>query len=206
MSYSQGLGRGSTNYGDLDFARYLRRSFARSTCILPELLNKPVVGIAMTPSGFNNCHRYMPELVDAVSRGMLAAGALPLAFPTVSLGEMFLSPTNMMFRNLMAMDTEEMIRAQPMDAVVLIGGCDKTVPAQLMGAASSEQRDKSVAQHQQSKEKDHESLHQTARTRRIREIVVRRPDRSWQVRLHVSRPGAAHSWRTSCRYCRPFTD
>ena len=101
------------------------------------MLNKPVVGIAMTPSGFNNCHRYMPELVEAVSRGVLAAGALPRAFPTISLGEVFLNPTSMMYRNLMAMDTEEMIGAQPMDAVVLIGGCDKTVPAQLMGAASA---------------------------------------------------------------------
>ena len=91
----------------------------------------------MTPSGFNNCHRYMPELVEAVSRGVLAAGALPRPFPTISLGEVFLNPTSMMYRNLMAMDTEEMIGAQPMDAVVLIGGCDKTVPAQLMGAASA---------------------------------------------------------------------
>jgi dihydroxy-acid dehydratase len=79
----------------------------------------------------------MPELVDAVKRGVLAAGGLPLEFPTVSLGEVFLSPTSLMFRNLMAMDVEEMIRAQPMDAVVLIGGCDKTVPAQLMGAISA---------------------------------------------------------------------
>jgi dihydroxy-acid dehydratase len=133
----QGLARGLTNYGDRDFARFLRRSFARSTGISPQLLDKPVVGIAMTPSGFNNCHRYMPDLVEAVSRGVLAEGALPLPFPTVSLGEVFLSPTSMMYRNLMAMDTEEMVRAQPMDAVVLIGGCDKTVPAQLMGAASA---------------------------------------------------------------------
>src|SRR5919112_4607268 len=92
----------------------------------------------MTPSGFNNCHRGMPELVEAVSRGVLAAGALPQPFPTISLGEVFLSPTSLMFRNLMAMDTEEMIRAQPMDAVVLIGGCDKTVPAQLMAAVSAD--------------------------------------------------------------------
>ena len=133
-----GLDRGLTNYGDRDFARYLRRSFARSMGISPGLLNKPVVGIAMTPSGFNNCHRGMPELVEAVSRGVLAAGALPRPFPTVSLGEVFLNPTSMMYRNLMAMDTEEMIQAQPMDAVVLIGGCDKTVPAQLMGAASAD--------------------------------------------------------------------
>ncbi|CAM2855426.1 6-deoxy-6-sulfo-D-gluconate dehydratase [Methylobacterium mesophilicum] len=132
-----GLDRGLTNYGDRDFARYLRRSFARSMGISRTLLDKPVVGIAMTPSGFNNCHRGMPELVEAVSRGVLAAGALPMPFPTVSLGEVFLNPTSMMYRNLMAMDTEEMIQAQPMDAVVLIGGCDKTVPAQLMGAASA---------------------------------------------------------------------
>jgi dihydroxy-acid dehydratase len=132
-----GLDRGLTNYGDRDFARFLRRSFARSMGLSRELLNKPIVGIAMTPSGFNNCHRYMPDLVEAVSRGVLAAGALPRAFPTVSLGEVFLNPTSMMYRNLMAMDTEEMIGAQPMDAVVLIGGCDKTVPAQLMGAASA---------------------------------------------------------------------
>src|SRR3954463_13578876 len=134
----QGLDNGLTNYGDLDFARFLRRSFARSMGLSRDMLNKPVVGIAITPSGFNNCHRTMPELVEAVSRGVLAAGALPRAFPTISLGEVFLNPTSMMYRNLMAMDTEEMILAQPMDAVVLIGGCDKTVPAQLMGAASAD--------------------------------------------------------------------
>jgi len=133
----QGLDRGLTNYGDPDFARFLRRSFARSMGISTALLRQPVVGIAMTPSGFNNCHRTMPELVEAVSRGVLAEGALPRPFPTISLGEVFLSPTSMVYRNLMAMDTEEMIAAQPMDAVVLIGGCDKTVPAQLMAAASA---------------------------------------------------------------------
>jgi dihydroxy-acid dehydratase len=132
-----GIDNGLTNYGDKDFARFLRRSFARSMGLSREMLAKPIVGIAMTPSGFNNCHRYMPDLVEAVSRGVLASGALPRPFPTVSLGEVFLNPTSMMYRNLMAMDTEEMIGAQPMDAVVLIGGCDKTVPAQLMGAASA---------------------------------------------------------------------
>src|SRR5579885_3645300 len=137
MTKPPGLDRGLTNYGDRDFARFLRRSFARSMGVSRELLDRPVVGIAMTPSGFNNCHRLMPDLVEAVSRGVLAAGGLPRAFPTVSLGEVFLNPTSMMYRNLMAMDTEEMISAQPMDAVVLIGGCDKTVPAQLMGAASA---------------------------------------------------------------------
>ncbi|MGL4810156.1 MAG: dihydroxy-acid dehydratase [Beijerinckiaceae bacterium] len=134
---THGFDRGLTNYGDRDFARYLRRSFARSMGLSRTMLAKPVVGILATPSGFNNCHRTMPELVEAVSRGVLAAGALPRMFPTVSLGEVFLNPTSMMYRNLMAMDTEEMIGAQPMDAVVMIGGCDKTVPAQLMGAVSA---------------------------------------------------------------------
>ncbi len=132
-----GLDNGLTNYGDRDFASYLRRSMAHSMGISRELLSKPVVGIAMSPSDFNNCHRYMPDLVEAVSRGVLAAGGLPRAFPSISLGEVFLNPTSMVYRNLMSMDVEEMVRAQPMDAVVLIGGCDKTVPAQLMGAASA---------------------------------------------------------------------
>ena len=137
MTKPHGLDRGLTNYGDRDFARFLRRSFARSMGVSRELLDKPIVGIAATPSDFNNCHRFMPDLVAAVSRGVLAAGALPRVFPTISLGEVFLNPTSMVYRNLMAMDTEEMILAQPMDSVVLIGGCDKTVPAQLMGAASA---------------------------------------------------------------------
>jgi len=133
----KGIAKGLTNYGDQDFSLYLRRSFARSMGLSDRLLAAPVIGIAAAESGFNNCHRAMPELVEAVSRGVLAAGGLPRVFPTISLGEVFLNPTSMMFRNLMAMDTEEMIRAQPMDAVVLIGGCDKTVPAQLMGALSA---------------------------------------------------------------------
>ncbi|HYL25301.1 MAG TPA: dihydroxy-acid dehydratase, partial [Burkholderiales bacterium] len=133
-----GIARGLTNYGDLAFSLYLRRSFAKSMGYSSEMLERPVVGIADSKSGFNNCHRHFPELIDAVKRGVLGAGGLPLEFPTVSLGEVFLSPTSMMFRNLMSIDVEEMIRAQPMDAVVLLGGCDKTVPAQLMGAASAD--------------------------------------------------------------------
>jgi dihydroxy-acid dehydratase len=132
-----GIARGLTNYGDRDFSLYMRRSFAQSMGYSRDMLEKPVVGIAYTPSGFNNCHRHFPELLQAVKRGVLAAGALPVEFPTVSLGEVFLSPTSMKFRNLMSIDTEEMVRAQPMDAVVLMGGCDKTVPAQLMGAVSA---------------------------------------------------------------------
>jgi dihydroxy-acid dehydratase len=137
-SKPQGLARGLTNYGDAGFSLYLRRSFAKSMGYSGEMLARPIVGIADSRSGFNNCHRHFPELIEAVKRGVLAAGGLPVEFPTVSLGEVFLSPTSMMFRNLMSMDVEEMVRAQPMDAVVLVGGCDKTVPAQLMGAASAD--------------------------------------------------------------------
>ena len=134
----RGLAKGLTNYGDPAFSLYLRRSFAKSMGYSGEMLARPVVGIADSRSGFNNCHRHFPELIEAVKRGVLAAGGLPIEFPTVSLGEVFLSPTSMMFRNLMSIDVEEMVRAQPMDAVVLVGGCDKTVPAQLMGAASAD--------------------------------------------------------------------
>ena len=137
MSEPRGLEGGLTNYGDAAFSAYLRRSFARSMGYSSAMLTKPVVGITWTASGFNNCHRGVPELIEAVKRGVLAAGALPLDFPVISLGEVYLNPTSLMFRNLMAMDVEEMIRAQPMDAVVLVGGCDKTVPALLMGAASA---------------------------------------------------------------------
>jgi dihydroxy-acid dehydratase len=132
-----GFANGLTNYGDRDFSLYLRRSFAQSMGYSRAMLARPVVGIAHTASGFNNCHRHFPELLEAVKRGVLAAGALPVEFPTISLGEVFLEPTSLKYRNLMSMDTEEMIRAQPMDAVVLMGGCDKTVPAQLMGAVSA---------------------------------------------------------------------
>ena len=132
-----GLNRGLTSYGDQEFARYLRRSFARSMGYSDNLLSRPIIGIASTYSDFNNCHRGVPEIVAAIKRGVLSGGGLPLEFPTISLGEPFLTPTSIYFRNLMSMDTEEMIRGQPMDAVVLVGGCDKTVPAQLMGAASA---------------------------------------------------------------------
>ena len=136
-SKAKGITQGLTNYGDNAFSAYMRRSFARSMGYSTEMLKKPVVGITYTASNFNNCHRNVPEQIEAVKRGVLAAGGLPMDFPTVSLGEVFLTPTSLMFRNLMSMDVEEMIRAQPMDAVVLVGGCDKTVPALLMGAASA---------------------------------------------------------------------
>ncbi len=134
----RGLARNTANYGDPDFAMYLRRSFAKSMGYSQAMLDKPVVGIVDTGSDYNNCHRTVPELIEAVKRGVLAAGGLPLAFPTVSLCEPSLFPTSMHYRNLAALDTEAMLTAQPMDAAVLIGGCDKTVPAQLMAAASAD--------------------------------------------------------------------
>ena len=112
----RGLARGVTHYGDRDFALYLRRSFAKSMGYGGAMLERPVVGIVDTSSGYNNCHRHLPELIEAVRRGVLAAGGLPMSFPTTSLGEAFMHPTSMMFRNLMSMDAEEMIRAQPMDS------------------------------------------------------------------------------------------
>ncbi|MBI4553608.1 MAG: dihydroxy-acid dehydratase [Candidatus Latescibacteria bacterium] len=133
----RGVDQNFTSYGDAGFSRYLRRAFLASTGFDGTDLDRPVVGIADTSSDYTTCHRDMPALIQAVKRGVLQAGGLPLAFPTISLAEILLSPTSMLYRNLLAMETEEMLHAQPMDAVVLVGGCDKTVPAQLMAAASA---------------------------------------------------------------------
>ena len=133
-----GLETRLANYGDNEFSLYLRKAFAKSMGYRDEDLKKPVVGITNTYSGFVSCHGNVPQLINAVSEGVLASGGLPLTFPTISLGESFLTPTSMYFRNLMALETEEMVKGQPLDAVVLIGGCDKTVPAQLMAAASAD--------------------------------------------------------------------
>jgi dihydroxy-acid dehydratase len=124
--------------GDPAFSRYLRRAFLAGAGYDAVDLDRPLVGIVDTSSDYNPCHRGMPELIDAVRRGVLQAGGLPLAFPTLSLHELFIHPTTMHLRNLLAMATEELIRAQPMDAVVLVGGCDKTVPALLMAAISAD--------------------------------------------------------------------
>ena len=137
MPPATGIDRNLTHYADPGFSRYLRRAFLASAGYDEADLERPVVGIADTSSDYTTCHRAMPQLVEAVKRGVLEAGGLPLVFPTLSLGEILLSPTAMLFRNLMAMATEEMIAAQPMDAVVLLGGCDKTLPAQLMAATSA---------------------------------------------------------------------
>jgi dihydroxy-acid dehydratase len=135
---ASGVYRRLTSYGDLGFARFLRSAFLSSAGLDAEDLDRPVVGIVDTSSDYNTCHRSMPELIEAVKRGVLESGGIPFVFPTMSLGEVLTSPTTMLFRNLMAMTLEEQITSQPMDAVVLLGGCDKTVPAELMAAASAD--------------------------------------------------------------------
>jgi dihydroxy-acid dehydratase len=132
-----GFKKGLTQYGDSGFSLFLRKAFIKGAGYTDDALDRPVIGIASTGSAYNPCHGNMPQLLEAVQRGIQLAGGLPMPFPTISLHESFASPTSMFLRNLMSMDTEEMLRAQPMDAVVLIGGCDKTVPAQMMGAASA---------------------------------------------------------------------
>ena len=133
----KGLTKGLTSYGDEGFSLFLRKAFIKGMGYSDDALDRPIIGIVDTASGFNACHANVPDLIEAVKRGVMLAGALPVPFPTISIHESFAHPTSMYLRNLMSIDTEEMIRAQPMDAVVLIGGCDKTVPAQAMGAASA---------------------------------------------------------------------
>jgi dihydroxy-acid dehydratase len=132
-----GMRKGLTSYGDQEFSLFLRKAFIKGAGLTDAALDRPVIGIADTGSAYNPCHGNAPQLVEAIKRGAMLAGGLPMTFPTISIHESFAAPTSMYLRNLMSIDTEEMIRAQPMDAVVLIGGCDKTVPAQLMGAASA---------------------------------------------------------------------
>jgi dihydroxy-acid dehydratase len=132
-----GLRKGLTSYGDAKFSLFFRKAFIKAAGYSDDALDRPIVGITNTASDFNPCHGNAPQLIEAVRRGVMLAGGLPMSFPTISIHESFAYPTSMYLRNLMAMDTEEMIRAQPMDAIVLVGGCDKTLPAQIMGAASA---------------------------------------------------------------------
>jgi dihydroxy-acid dehydratase len=135
---SKGLRQGLTSYGDEGFSLFLRKAFIKAMGYSDDALDRPIVGITNTYSDFNPCHGNVPTLIEAVKRGVMLAGAMPMVFPTVSIHESFAYPTSMFLRNLMAIDTEEMIRALPVDAVVLIGGCDKTTPAQVMAAASAD--------------------------------------------------------------------
>ena len=132
-----GLRKGLTSYGDAGFSLFLRKAFIKAAGYGDDALDRPIIGITDTASDYNPCHGNAPQLIDAIRRGVMLAGGLPMSFPTISIHESFAHPTSMYLRNLMAMDTEEMVRAQPMDAVVLVGGCDKTLPAQIMGAVSA---------------------------------------------------------------------
>jgi dihydroxy-acid dehydratase len=135
---ADGLRKGLTSYGDAGFSLFLRKAFIKAMGYSDDALNRPIVGITNTHSDYNPCHGNVPQIIEAVKRGVMLAGAMPMVFPTISIAESFAFPTSMYLRNLMAMDTEEMIRAQPMDSVVVIGGCDKTLPAQIMAAVSAD--------------------------------------------------------------------
>src|SRR5260370_28491028 len=126
-------------WGQPNYESFTRRAWMRSEGFSSDFFqNKPVIGICNSWSEFTNCNAHLRTVAEAVKRGVLSAGGFPLEFPTISLGEVFMRPTSMLFRNLMAMDVEECIRAYPMDGVVLLFGCDKTTPAQLMGADSAD--------------------------------------------------------------------
>src|SRR5258705_12612752 len=134
---ADGLRKGLTSYGDAGFSLFLRKAFIKAMGYSDDALNRPIVGIANTHSDYNPCHGNVPQIIEAVKRGVMLAGAMPMVFPAISIAESFAFPTSMYLRNLMAIDTEEMIRAQPIDAAVLIGGGDKTGPALLLGAAGA---------------------------------------------------------------------
>lgn len=149
-----GLRQGLTSYGDAHFSLFLRKVFIKALGYSEDALSRPIIGIINTYSALNPCHSNIPQLIEAVKRGVHLNGGLAVEFPTISIAESFSSPTSMFLRNLMSMDTEEMIKAQPLDACIMIGGvfapsllrllpltamtgCDKTVPAQLMGGISA---------------------------------------------------------------------
>src|SRR5438094_5140911 len=126
-------------FGRRDLDGFAHRSWLKTEGFSDHVFDgRPVIGIANSWSELTNCNAHLRQVADAVKRGVWSAGGFPLEFPTISLGEVYMKPTTMLFRNLMAMDVEECIRAYPMDGVVLLCGCDKTTPAQLMGAASAD--------------------------------------------------------------------
>jgi dihydroxy-acid dehydratase len=137
MKKSKGLRSRLAQYGDEEFALFLRRGFLKGAGYTDDQLDLPIVGILSTASDFNPCHGTAGKLAEQVAKGVRLAGALPFIFPTISLHEAFTFPTSMLLRNLMSMDVEEMLKALPLDSVVMIGGCDKTIPAELMGAVSA---------------------------------------------------------------------
>ena len=126
-------------FGRNDLDGFVHRSWLKTEGFSDLVFDgRPVVGIANSWSELTNCNAHLRQVAEAVKRGVWSAGGFPLEFPTISLGEVLMKPTTMLFRNLMAMDVEECIRAYPLDAVVLLSGCDKTTPAMLMGAASAD--------------------------------------------------------------------
>jgi dihydroxy-acid dehydratase len=126
-------------FDSLEYYAFARRAYLRSEGLSRQsFFGKPVIGICNSWSELNHCNIHLRTVAEAVKRGVWQAGGVPFEFPTISLGEVFMRPTTMLFRNLMAMDVEECIRGNPLDGVVLLCGCDKTTPAQLMGAASAD--------------------------------------------------------------------
>jgi len=126
-------------FGRMDLDGFATRSWLKTEGFSDLMFDgRPVIGIANSWSELTNCNAHLRQVAEAVKRGVLSAGGFPLEFPTISLGEVLMKPTTMLFRNLMAMDVEECIRAYPLDSVVLLSGCDKTTPAMLMGAASAD--------------------------------------------------------------------
>lgn len=126
-------------FGRMDLDGFAHRSWLKTEGYSDLVFDgKPVIGVANSWSELTNCNAHLRQVAEAVKRGVWAAGGFPLEFPVISLGEVLMKPTAMLFRNLMAMDVEECIRAYPLDAVVLLSGCDKTTPAMLMGAASAD--------------------------------------------------------------------
>jgi dihydroxy-acid dehydratase len=117
-----GLRQGLTSYGDAHFSLFLRKVFIKALGYSEDALSRPIIGIINTHSSFNPCHANVPQLIEAAKRGVQLNGGLAIDFPTISIHESFSHPTSMFLRNLMSMDTEEMIKAQPVDACIMIGG------------------------------------------------------------------------------------
>lgn len=122
IASATGLRQGLTSYGDAHFSLFLRKVFIKALGYSEDALSRPIVGIINTYSALNPCHSNIPQLIEAVKRGVHLHGGLAVEFPTISIAESFSSPTSMFLRNLMSMDTEEMIKAQPLDACIMIGG------------------------------------------------------------------------------------
>lgn len=128
ITSTTGLRQGLTSYGDAHFSLFLRKVFIKALGYGEDALSRPIIGIINTFSNYNPCHANVPQLIEAAKRGVQLHGGLPMEFPTISLHESFSHPTSMFLRNLMSMDTEEMIRAQPLDACIMIGGLSQECP------------------------------------------------------------------------------